>query len=279
MRPPHPSFVPPLLGALAASVLVLGCNQGMGAATAGGTTDSPVSGNAAASDSGTTVTPASSPLMCAPSSAQTSACSGKAVGDTCALAHTFRDRDGDSDDDAGVRTIAGTCRSTLDGASVACVPVPPTALTQPCSGKSTGDACQAQGPFGGMFEGACVDRSGSGTLICGRVFMPPQRFIDACTGKATGDGCAIGERRDGGSISGVCGNGPTGTGPLACAPNRDRAARLAVACTGLDAGATCRLGNDRWGIEGTCTIPAGGSAAQCLVPCPELGHRMRHGPW
>jgi len=283
MRARHASRNAALLGAVCAAGLLLACNSGTGA---GNAADAPgstgLSATGAAGDGGTPAASASGPLLCTPSSTQTRACTGLAVGAACTLTRSFHDHDGDADDDAGVLTIAGTCRSTFDGTGVACVPnppAPPSALTGPCSGKAAGDACEVQGPLGGTFQGACVDPRGSGTLFCGRARTPPQPLIDACGGKTAGDACALGERRDGGTFAGVCGNGPAGAGPLACAPNRDHTAKLAAACTGLDAGTACTLGKGHWDIDGTCTTPAGGGAALCLPACGELRHRFQHHPW
>src|SRR5207247_7293774 len=72
-------------------------------------------------------------LSCTPGKSQIDACSGKVAGDSCTLAVG----------DGGV-THDGTCRATLDGTAVACVPNPP-APPQPavdaCTGKASGDTC------------------------------------------------------------------------------------------------------------------------------------------
>jgi hypothetical protein len=125
----------------------------------------------------------------------------------------------------------------------------------------------------------CFDPRGSGTLICGPIRTPPQPLVDACSGKAAGDGCALGERRDGGTVDGMCWNGPTGMGPLSCAPVRNPTARLAAACTGLDAGTACTIGERWFARGGTCTAPAGGGAALCLPACPEAPRGFHHGPF
>jgi len=204
------------------------------------------------------------------------------AGSACTLFRTLGDGDGDADDvDAGILSIPGTCRSTFDGTGVACVPnppPPPAALSQPCAGMDAGSTCQAKGPFGGGFQGSCVDPRGTGTLICFRVPTPPQPLVEACAGKATGDACEFGERRDGGTFTGVCANGPAGLGPLACKPAHVPADRLAAACEGIDAGSACMLGRWAWSIEGTCTSPAAGGAALCLPPCPSPGHRFHRIP-
>jgi hypothetical protein len=126
------------------------------------------------------------------------------------------------------------------------------------------------GPGGISLAGTCFDAPGSGTLTCGRVREPPQPLIDACTGKAAGITCTLGERHDGGTVDGVCSNGPTGVGPLACAPVRDRTTRLAATCDGVDAGMACRIGGRAWAIDGTCTGAADGGAPLCLPPCRDL---------
>jgi len=284
MTPRHDSMFSTLLVAGCAAALTLACSSGPGASGNGANSNAGQTSNTtttSSDDAGTTGGAAARALMCTPSSAQTSACAGMAAGSGCTLTRSTGDGDGDADDDGGVRSIAGTCRSTFDGTGVACVPnppAPPAALTGPCGGKASGDACTVQGPFGGTFDGTCFALPGSGTLICGRVRMPPQPLVDACSGKAAGDGCSFGGRHDAGVISGVCGNGPTGQGPLACAPSHEPGARLAAACDGLDAGVPCFLGKGQWGIEGECTAPAGGGAAVCLPPCPEPGHQFRRFP-
>ena len=246
MTPRHDSMFSTLLVAGCAAALTLACSSGPGASGNGANSNAGQTSNTtttSSDDAGTTGGAAARALMCTPSSAQTSACAGMAAGSGCTLTRSTGDGDGDADDDGGVRSIAGTCRSTFDGTGVACVPnppAPPAALTGPCGGKASGDACTVQGPFGGSFDGTCFALPGSGTLICGRVRMPPQPLVDACSGKAAGDGCSFGGRHD--------------------------------------AGVPCFLGKGRWGIEGECTAPAGGGAAVCLPPCPEPGHQFRRFP-
>jgi hypothetical protein len=270
------------LAAACAAALVLACSGGTGAPGTSAASSSGGAANTTVSDDGGIPGPsdggggaaASAPLLCAPSSAMTSACNGLTAGTACTLTRVRSDDgDGDADDDAGVVSIAGTCRSTFDGTALACVPVPPvppTALTQPCTGRAAGDACDVMGPGGISLAGTCFDAPGSGTLICGRVREPPQPLIDACSGKAAGATCALGERRDGGTVDGVCSNGPTGVGPLACAPVRNRAARLAAACDGLDAGTACKIGGPFRGFGGTCTASSAGGSALCLPLCRDL---------
>jgi hypothetical protein len=282
MRVEERTTISALLGVLAAASFLVACSSGSGPSNgqAGGGAGQTATDNGAGTGDGGTTGAASKPLLCAPLPAQTTACSGLSAGAACTLTRSFGDGDGDADDDGGVKSIAGTCRSTFDGTGVACVPnppAPPAALTRPCSGMVAGATCEVQGRFGG-FQGTCFDARGSGTLICGRVRTPPQPLIDACSGKAAGDGCALGERRDGGTFPGVCGNGPTGLGPLACEPSRDPMARLAEACSGLDAGTVCLLGKEQWGVEGTCTAPAGGGTALCIPPCPGPHRGFPHPP-
>jgi len=284
-----------LLLAACAGACLLACSSSPGSVgtTTGASSNTGQGPNTSAvstDDAGTTTTEgpgtaAANVLMCTPSSTQTSACSGMAAGSPCTLPRSKGNGHRDTDNDGGVRTIAGTCRSTFGGSGVACVPnppAPPQVLTAPCGGKAAGDACTVQAPFGGAFNGNCVDRPGSATLICGRVRMPPQPLVDACDGKTAGDGCIFGGHHDGGIFTGVCGNGPTGQGPLACAPSQDSSPRPAAACKGLDAGTACSVGQAPWQVEGACTTPAGGGAALCLPPCPEPGYRfrrLRHGPF
>jgi len=292
----HDPILTSLLTALCTAGLMLGCSSGAGGG--GGTGENAAAGQSsngngsgsATDDAGTTGASAAHGPLCLPSSAQTSACNGMPAGASCTLTRSTGDGDMDADDDGGVLTIAGTCRATVDG-TVGCFPnppAPPAVLTDPCSGKSAGASCTIQGPFG-TFQGTCFDFHATTTLICGRVRTPPQPFVDACTGKTAGDGCTIAKHHDAGVISGVCGNGPTGQGPLACGPSHDRTdrreARLEAACDGLDAGTTCALGKGFWSVGGTCTTPAGGGAALCLAPCPELRHKFPFGghdprmPW
>jgi len=221
------------------------------------------------------------PLLCGPSSGQISACSGKGAGDACTLTDADKDR-----------TVNGTCRPTIDGSELGCVPHPPSPpsfLTDPCSGKALGASCQATGPFGRTFQGDCVDAPFSQTLVCAPVRTPPEPAVEACSGLDAGQDCSISigghwgfghwDKMDAGTITinGSCSNGPADAGPLACAPVRDHTSVLTSACSGLDAGASCTLGHKRWmwgeGPSGTCVVPAGGGQEVCLIPCGELkGH-------
>jgi hypothetical protein len=283
MRVRHDPILAAAMTVGCAAALLLGCSSGTGPSSATSVNPQGSANTTATGDGGTAQGSGNSvkALLCTPSAAEVSACQGLAAGAACSLTRAIGDHDGDADDDAGVVSIAGTCRSSFDGSEVACIPTPPAppaALTDACSGKTPGTSCTVQGPRGTL-TGICFDPHGSGTLICGPIHTPPQPLVDACTGKAAGDACPLRERRDGGTVDGVCGNGPTGMGPLACGPVRDPSARLAAACTGLDAGTACTIGERRWGLEGTCTAPAGGGAALCLLPCPEVPRRFHHGPW
>jgi hypothetical protein len=218
-------------------------------------------------------TSASGTLICAPAQAQLDACSGKASGDSCSLSST----DGGTD-------VAGTCRTTLDGKSVACAPnppAPPQALVDACSGKAKGDPCQAAEKDGddddGIVRRACgLARDGT-TLVCMRVRNPPQPAIDACTGLAVNDACTLPGRGDGGVIAGTCGLGPTGLSPLACVPTRVRGDAIA-ACSGLAGGAACTLRSHHESASGTCVVPADGGSQVCVVACSSLHGRFDCGP-
>jgi len=266
------------LACLCAAGLLLGCDGGtsppasaaaMGAgdvttASDGGPTTSATDGGAGAAR----------PLLCAPSPQQTDACAGLTPGASCTLTRMDTNGNGDADGDF---SIAGTCRATVSGASLACAPVPsplPVERTQPCAGKSAGDDCTLDRPANGPLTGACFPVGGAGTLVCGRVRVPPQPLVEACGGKSAGAGCDLATRADGGTVSGVCGNGVTGKSALACGPVHDPSVRLAAACTGLSAGASCTLGGPRFSIGGTCTAPVSGGAPLCLVACPERPLRM-----
>lgn len=206
-------------------------------------------------------------LLCTPTEAQTAACSGKAAGDAC----TFPGFDGG----AG---IAGTCRTTIDGAGVACAPTPPAppqVLIDACAGKTAGAACSVA-ERGHTETGACALAPDGATLACRPVRTPPQAAVDACTGKAAGDACALpGRGADGGTAgpAGTCDLGPLGTGPLACEPPHGHMLDAAAACTGKAAGAACTLGGERRhpGVSGTCVTPSGASAAVCVIACNALG--------
>jgi len=246
-----------------------GATGSQGSGSAASTSTSTTKNQSTPSDAGTLAS--TGPLRCAPSTSMLDACSGKAVGDTCSL--TGR-RDGGF-------SFPGSCRATLDGAGVACVPSfppPPSFLVNACTGKASGASCSATGPQGHSFEGSCITARASSTLFCGRSHTPPPAVVDACTGKSAGDACTRPEHRDGGSKPGICRAGPDGTSPLACRPASSPGT---LACAGQDAGATCTLGfghkgHDGAGPSGSCVMPASGGAATCVVSCEELFHHRHH---
>src|SRR5450631_1742366 len=175
------------------SILVAGCSNPMGsnAAGSGAATSSSTNKNStAAQDAGVSSTPG--PLRCAPSPGMLADCSGKALGDACSLSGK---RDGGW-------TLPGSCRDTLDGTALACVPTPhgpPSFLVDACSGKSSGVACTVTGPSGRSFGGMCITGRASSTLFCGRSHAPPDAVVDACSGKSAGDACTRPEHHDGGT--------------------------------------------------------------------------------
>ncbi len=212
---------------------------------------------------------ASGTLLCAPSDGQTAACSGLAAGDACTLTN------------AAGTSVAGTCRATLDGSAVACAPnppAPPPELVDACTGKAAGDTCSVTEAFGNTRSGACRTARDGATLVCGRVFAPPQAAVDACANHAAGDACPMPGRMGSGARPGTCSLGPAGTGPLACAPQKDLIPNGVEACTGLAAGDACTMGRHHERLGGTCTLPADGSAAVCVVSCADVGGRFACGP-
>ncbi|MFL5367053.1 MAG: hypothetical protein ACJ781_16420 [Myxococcales bacterium] len=250
---------------------VFACSQGSDSTS--GSTASALSSAVVAETSATGT------LICAPSQTQIDACGGKAANDSCSL--TAPD---------GVTSVAGTCRATVDGTTVACAPnppAPPQVLVDACSGKAKGDSCSATDRDGDeTLQGACGTLASSTTLVCLRVRNPPQVAIDACTGLAADDACTL-PRRDGGTTAGTCTTGPTGTAPLFCSPTRVKADATA-ACAGLADGAACTLTSHHHSVSGTCTTPAGGASAVCVVACVDLrgsfdcargpgGHDGEHG--
>jgi hypothetical protein len=266
-----------------ALVGVVGCSSPMNSngAPNGATATGPATSTGTPRDAGASLA-AMGPLRCAPSEGMLDACSGKAGGDACALSGR---RDGGW-------SLPGSCRSTLDGAGLACVPTPPgppSFLVNACSGKASGGACTVTGPAGHTFDGTCRTGRANGTLFCGRANSPPAAVVEACSGMASGDACSRPDRKDGGTKPGVCRTGPSGA--LACRPT---AAPGTTACAELDAGATCTLGfghrQGEEGLSGSCVMPASGGAATCVVSCVDLFHRFHHhhgfggrfgsgGPW
>jgi hypothetical protein len=215
-------------------------------------------------------TDAAGTLLCSPAQAQIDACSGKAAGGACELTPP-----------SGTATVAGTCRTTIDGTTVACAPnppAPPQELVDACTGKDAGATCQVTEAFGNTRDGVCVTARDGATVVCGRVHTPPQAAIDACAALESGVACTMPAHEGTGSVAGVCSLGPARTGPLACAPKKDLLPHGEQACVGLAAGATCTLGRRHEAISGTCVAPVVGSAAVCVVACADLRGRFECGP-
>jgi hypothetical protein len=239
-----------------------------GWACSGGNAVSATTAASALSATVATASTASGTLLCAPSDPQIAACSGKAAADVCSLAAT----DGGS-------AKAGVCDLTIDGTVLACVPTPPApqaGLVTACSGLTQGTACTATETDGDMIAGECGLAEGGTTLFCTRVRTPSQVSIAACTSKAAGDACSFtgnGTEADGGPDveTGTCSLGSTGTGPLACEKASDLLPEATAACAGLAAGVSCTLSDHRESVTGTCTTPAAGGAAVCVVACSDLG--------
>ena len=215
-------------------------------------------------------TAASGTLLCAPADAQVAACASKAAGDACEL--TPPD---------GAPAVAGTCRTTIDGATVGCAPnppAPPRELVEACADKVASATCQVAEAFGNSRDGVCVTARDGATLVCGRVRVPPQGAVDACASLAAGDSCTMAGQGAMGTGSGVCSLGPASTGPLACAPQKDLLPNGEQACAGLSAGATCTLGRRHETVSGTCVAPAAGTATVCVVACADLRGRFTCDP-
>jgi len=254
------------LAALAMGLLVA-CSQATHKTSTSGTSATALDTVAAAVASATAAT---GTLLCAPSQAQLDACSGLAAGDACTL--TLAN---------GTTTVDGTCRSTLDGASIGCAPnppAPPRALVDACAGLAAGDTCTAAEPDGDTHGGVCVTARNGATLICGRAHVPPQAAIDACASSAAGDACSMPCRDGTSTVAGVCSYGPAGTGVLACAPPQALRPSATAACAGLAAGADCTIGDERHATTGTCVTPAQGGDAVCVPACADLGGRFDCGP-
>jgi hypothetical protein len=214
-------------------------------------------------------TEAAGTLLCSPAQGQIDACSAKAAGVACELTPP-----------SGTGAVAGTCRTTIDGTTVACAPnppAPPQELVDACTGKIAAATCQVTEPFGDTRDGVCVTARDGATLVCGRVHTPPQAAIDACAASAAGAACTMPAHEGTGTVTGVCSLGPASTGPLACAPQKDLLPHGEQACIGLAAGATCSLGRGDDAVSGTCVTPAAGSAAVCVVACADLRGRFECG--
>ncbi len=238
--------------------LLIGTGCG-GTSTAAGTAGT--SASTALSTALSSSSTSSGTLLCAPAQGQLDACSGKSAGDGCSITPT----NGGSD-------IAGTCRGTIDGASVACVPnppAPPQELVQACAGKAANDTCDVTGALGDTRPGVCVTARDGSTLVCGRAVAPPQSAIDACASGTNGSSCTV-TTPMGTTMTGVCSTGPAGSGVLACTRRQDVLPNGSAACTGLALGASCKMGRHQE-LNGTCTTPTGGGDAVCVVPCADAG--------
>ncbi len=217
-------------------------------------------------------TASSGTLICTPAQGQIDACTGKISGDACILTST---------NGTATLDVAGTCRTTIDGASVACAPnppAPPQELVAACTGLTSGAACTVTEAFGDTRSGVCMTARDSTTLVCGRVQAPPQVAIDACASLTAGATCSMGASGHQGAMNGICSLGPASTGPLACAPSHDLIPNGQAACTGIAVGAACTLGHGRSTASGTCVMPPAGTAAVCVVACADLGGGFRCGP-
>ena len=248
--------------------LAVACLALLAACSGSSTTSSSTA--SALSSAYASVSAATGTLMCAPSTDQISACSGLAAGDACTLTSTD-----------GTTTRAGTCLTTVDGATVACAPnppAPPQELVDACSGKAVGDACQATEPFGDVHAGTCITTRDGTTILCGREHLPPQAAIDACAALVEGDSCSMTGPDGASTMKGTCSYGPASTGTLACAPLQDLLPHGEDACSGLAAGATCTMGHDHLTATGTCVTPASGGDAVCVVACVDLGGHFACGP-
>jgi len=263
--------------ALAIGLVITGCAQSSRTAD---TTSSTTTSAATASTLATAMasaTSASGTLLCTPAQAQVDACASLAAGAACTLTATSTATDGSTT----TTTTAGTCVTSLDGATVACAPnpqAPPQALVDACASKALGDPCTATEPDGDTHTGTCVTARDGATTICGRAHTPPQVAIDACSAKATGDACTMSRTLPDSSsatATGVCALGPGSTGVLACAPAQSLRPSATSACTGLAAGTTCTIGDRDHTTTGTCVVPAAGGDAVCLAACGDLGGGFR----
>lgn len=247
--------------ALLAALALGACGQhGAGAGRTAATTDVLADTVAAASQ-------ATGTMLCAPSQAQLDACATLAAGDACSL--TSAD---------GLVSVAGTCRATLDGLSLACghnPPAPPPPLVEACAGKAGGDACSVVEPDGDAHDGACVTARDGATLVCGRLRAPPPAAVEACAALAAGDACTL-TRLDGSAVAGTCSLGPAGTGALACLPPQALRPGATAACAGKVAGDACAVGSARHPVAGSCVTPAAGGEPVCQAACAAFGGPFRY---
>jgi hypothetical protein len=242
------------------------------AAAGCGSSSSTTDGASALDATIASATDAAGTLLCSPSQAQVDACAGLVAGDPCTLANVILP--------GGETTVAGACRATLDGTTVACAPVPrgpPAELVEACTDKAAGDACEVTAPDGESHTGVCATARDGTTLVCGRQHVPPQAAIDACSTLAAGDACTMPAHDGTGTVTGVCSLGPASTGPLACAPAQHLRPNATEACAGLEAGAACTVGH-HGELSGSCVVPAAGGDAVCLPACADVGGRFRCGP-
>lgn len=249
--------------ALVAALALAACGQA-GSRTGAASGDVLADTVAAASE-------ATGTMLCAPSQDQIDACAGLAAGDACAL--TSPD---------GLVSVAGACRATLDGVTLACghvPPAPPTPLVEACAAKAAGDACSVTEPDGDSHAGTCVTARDGATLVCGRQHTPPQAALDACAALAAGDACTM-TRLDGTTMTGTCSLGPAATGALACLPPQALRPSATTACAGRAAGDACTIGSPMHPVAGSCVTPAAGGDAVCQAACAAFGgpFRYRHGP-
>ena len=247
------------------ALLLLGCALAVAAACG---VDQTTGSSSALSSAVVAASSATATLLCAPTAAQTAACAGKAAADACTLTAAATGLPADA---------AGTCRATINGSGVACVPTPPAPpaeVVAACAGKAAADACTFTEPDGDVKTGACGSPPGGTVLACHPVRVPPQAAIDACASKVKGDACALPPHgHETTSEAGTCGLGPTGAGPLACQHAQDALPDATAACASLAAGAACTLGDGhRESVTGSCVVPAAGGAAVCVVSCAALGH-------
>jgi len=249
--------------ALVVALVLAACGQ----STSGGSRTASVTSDVLA-DTVAAANEATGTMLCAPSQDQITACTGLVAGDACAL--TSLD---------GQVSVAGVCRTTLDGVTLACghvPPAPPPPLVEACASKAAGEACTVVEPDGDAHDGTCVTARDGATLVCGRAHVPPQAALDACAALAAGDCCTM-TRLDGGAMTGVCSLGPAGTGALACLPPQALRPNATTACTGKVAGDACTLGSARHPVAGSCVTPAAGGDAVCQAACAAFGGPFRYG--
>lgn len=247
------------IAAILAAVALGACGQRTSSSTASSSVLADTVATASA-DTGT--------MLCAPSQAQVDACAGLAAGAACSLTSTD-----------GQVSVAGTCRETLDGLSLACghnPPAPPAPLVDACTGKAAGAGCTVAEPDGDSHAGTCVTARDGSTLVCGRPHAPPQVAVDACSGKAAGDACTMPGLASA-TVDGTCSTGPAGSGVLACTPAQSLRPSATTACDGKAAGDACTLGGMHHQVAGSCVTPSAGGAPVCQAACAAFGGPFRYG--